>query len=338
MPKTSTLLAITTIALLPRGLPGQSLGEQVGRIGALSTPTEEVFGRIADVVVESGTMYVLDDLIGVLRAFTLDGAHIASVGGFGSGPGEFMEELNAFMDDTGAIHVSDGGNVRISEFRLLDDSLHLERDVRTEAFPLESCGMLGRRWILQRGLGEELVHEVDRDGVSLSRLMRKEAPPRELAEIFGGQDHLFYNSLSLACDEPSETVVLMHSGQPIVRAESISGGERWRTGLPGFVQGQYRRTSSGACCMAGIPDPDTGTYSIAWAVVPDGQGRLFITYSEYTRATLEHRYRALVLESGSGEVLAQFPVPGVVRAVSGGRVYVVAEDPFPAILMFTLVG
>jgi hypothetical protein len=78
------------------------MGQEVLSIGALDAPAEEVFGQIAEVVVDSiGNIYVLDDLNHVLRVFGPEGRLITAIGRQGNGPGEFDAELAAFIDGDG---------------------------------------------------------------------------------------------------------------------------------------------------------------------------------------------------------------------------------------------
>lgn len=335
----STLVLLALGATAPSKGTTQTLGQEVLSIGALEAPPEEVFGRIADVVVDSGGhIYVLDELYHDLRVFDDRGRFLAATGRHGKGPGEFDQELSAFVDQTGAVQVADGGNLRISSFRLDGDSVLLVAEARTETFPLESCGMGNQRWIIQRGreADEFLIHEIGHAGQTVAKLGRRESPPPDLEAVFQGTDHLFYSSLALGCDPISGAVIMMHHGQPIIRAFSADDGEDlWRAGIDGFVQGGYARGQG--CCFAGIPDPSTGTYSMGWAIVPDGHGLLFASISEYTRATREHAYEVRLLDSLTGEESGSMAVPGIVMAVRHEKAYVVVREPFPQIKVFELI-
>ena len=76
--------------------------EPVLSIGQESGDEAYVFGRIADVTVDSqNRIHVLDQHAHVVRTYGADGVFIRSVGREGQGPGEFSDFVNAVLVGVG---------------------------------------------------------------------------------------------------------------------------------------------------------------------------------------------------------------------------------------------
>ena len=88
-------------------------------IGELDGPDEYLFGAVASLAVDDDrNVYVLDGQAHHVRAFDADGAHLATLGGKGEGPGEFaFPEAIAVLPD-GRLLVRDPGNMRVQVFDL----------------------------------------------------------------------------------------------------------------------------------------------------------------------------------------------------------------------------
>lgn len=88
------------------------------RIGRLEGPPEETFGAIGGLAVGAdGTIYVVDRQVPALRVYAPDGQYLRTVGGEGSGPGEYEQSDGgiALLPD-GRILLRDPANGRISVY------------------------------------------------------------------------------------------------------------------------------------------------------------------------------------------------------------------------------
>lgn len=74
------------------------------------------FGKVTDVAVApEGTIFVLDQMAGEVRAFDADGRYLRTIGGQGQGPGEFSRATGGvFLTDDGRLTIPDLGNRRVS--------------------------------------------------------------------------------------------------------------------------------------------------------------------------------------------------------------------------------
>ena len=76
------------------------------RIGSVNGAGAATFGRIAALEVSSdGRIFVLEDQANELRIFDADGNHLQTVGGRGSGPGEFASPVGMTWAPDGTIWV-----------------------------------------------------------------------------------------------------------------------------------------------------------------------------------------------------------------------------------------
>jgi hypothetical protein len=94
---------------------GWTLVEEL-RIGSPEGDGPDVFGAVSGLAVtEDGRILVLDNQARELRVFGADGEHLRTVGGDGSGPGEFRGPVGVDVDPAdGAIWVVDPQNARYS--------------------------------------------------------------------------------------------------------------------------------------------------------------------------------------------------------------------------------
>ena len=88
------------------------------RIGSMEGDPEYQFGLIAGIGVTSdGRMFVLDQQAQHLKVFGADGTHLATLGGAGSGPGEFALGAGPVLVGTGdTVYVPDLQNQRVNRF------------------------------------------------------------------------------------------------------------------------------------------------------------------------------------------------------------------------------
>jgi hypothetical protein len=87
------------------------------RVGSADGDGPDVFGELRGLVVlPDGGFAVLDSQAQEVRVFAADGAHRASYGGEGEGPGELRGAHGLMLDPAGRIWVTDPSNSRLSVF------------------------------------------------------------------------------------------------------------------------------------------------------------------------------------------------------------------------------
>ncbi|MCE2455846.1 MAG: hypothetical protein J4G12_08560 [Gemmatimonadetes bacterium] len=96
--------------------PAWTLVEEL-RVGSREGTGPDAFARLKGLVaLDGGGFAILDSQIQELRVFGPDGAHIATHGGKGQGPGEFVDANGLMLDSSGRLWVPDARNGRMSVF------------------------------------------------------------------------------------------------------------------------------------------------------------------------------------------------------------------------------
>ena len=96
--------------------PTWTLVEEL-RVGSLEGTGPDAFARLKGLVaVDGGGFAVLDSQAQELRVFGPDGTHIATHGGKGQGPGEFVDANGLMLDRSWRLWVPDTRNGRMSVF------------------------------------------------------------------------------------------------------------------------------------------------------------------------------------------------------------------------------
>lgn len=117
--------------------PTWTLVEEL-RVGSVDGDGPDGFAYLKGLVVlDGGAFAVLDSQVQELRVFGPDGAHLATHGGRGQGPGEFMDANGLMLGPNGRIWVPDGRNGRMSVFDPEDGFI--------ESFPFDD-GNYGWVW------------------------------------------------------------------------------------------------------------------------------------------------------------------------------------------------
>jgi DNA-binding beta-propeller fold protein YncE len=91
----------------------------------------DLFGPRDAVVTSSGEVWVTDTGHDRVMVYSLDGTYIRTVGGSGSGPGEFDEPVGLALDAAGDVYVADMYNSRVEVF---DASGRYLREFRVEGW------------------------------------------------------------------------------------------------------------------------------------------------------------------------------------------------------------
>lgn len=88
--------------------------QRVARIGRIDGPPEVTFGDVTSVAADAeGRIYVADRIGSTIRAYTPDGAFLATVGAEGGGPGEFDGPRDLVFDGRARLWVRDGRRVTV---------------------------------------------------------------------------------------------------------------------------------------------------------------------------------------------------------------------------------
>ncbi len=109
----------------PRGPwgPSPSLHEEL-RIGSLAGPPESTFGSVDDLIVlDDGSIWILDGQQTTILRFDASGAYIGSVGREGEGPGEFRRPQSLAARGPDRALVWDSGLGRATTFDLHGDPI-----------------------------------------------------------------------------------------------------------------------------------------------------------------------------------------------------------------------
>lgn len=331
-------VGVFVIAMLSCGVSvafGQTegVGQLTARIGVIEGPDEQVFGKISGaLVMPRGEIVVMDEQLGELRLFDAQGQFLDAVGRQGAGPEEFgAGALSLALADDGRILVADSRNLRVATLRIESERLRFSGTFRLAFAPLDICA-IGTRTFVFTTVGDHLIREVSQDGGVVQEFAEREKPTGRLAAQLGDADH-FLNHGRLACDTGSETIVVVHTFHPVVRAFAADGAVRWRIELADYWQQQFRRSRDGRCCMYLIPDPRSGSYHIGEEVAVDGVGQVLVTLREAWAESRADQFQLRVLALESGFEVARDTLPGAVPFARGSSVVISAVEPFPQIVV-----
>lgn len=93
--------------------------EEELRLGSVDATGPESFGQLRGLAVAvDGRIAVLDAQAQEIRVFDAEGAHLATFGGKGEGPGELQEANGLMLGPDGELWVPDHGNARMSVYDL----------------------------------------------------------------------------------------------------------------------------------------------------------------------------------------------------------------------------
>jgi hypothetical protein len=157
--------------------------KELWHVGGNTEAEGEVFGRIADLVVDGdGNVYVLDDQIVDVRMFSRDGRFLRSFGREGEGPGKFRQPLGLVTAPGDRIGVYQAMSPRLV---LFDRTGAPAGDLEFESDPDHGFQLLGR---IQWGGGSFIVNALDsRPGAGaldrVQRLLRYDTSGKFQCEI-----------------------------------------------------------------------------------------------------------------------------------------------------------
>ena len=88
-------------------------GTPLSLIGEVEGDREYLFGAITSVAVSAGVVYVADRIGSSVRAYSVDGEYLSTVGEEGEGPGEFGWPADLVFDEQGQLWVRDGRRITV---------------------------------------------------------------------------------------------------------------------------------------------------------------------------------------------------------------------------------
>ena len=304
------------------------------QVGQLDGADPHVFGEIRAVVsLGDQGFVVLDRLSNELRWFSNDGTWITSVGGSGGGPGEFRTPMAAHRDAGGWVWVADWENGRLSAFVATGQDLVLREEIALLGGPLRSpedlCDVRGQL-LLNSKVGDDLFHMVS-EGVE-TRSFGAPLPVEVPAALEALRQPLTRrgNEGRIACT-PNGVVVFLHDELPFLRSFALDTGEElWRTELSNYNRLRFVAGPNGGAQYAA--DPESGTTHYGRSLVLEDE-TAYVSLSE-TGWSGEPSYELRLFSLEDGEEISTANVPFWLAALGRDWAYVVAEDPYPRVLVF----
>jgi len=344
---TTVRLSVAAVVVMAVGLGGAPPGgaqtlalgaRPLVRVGALDSPSEEVFGRIQDIAIGSqGDLFVLDGLANDVRWFDAAGHFRGRAGRNGEGPGELSVPVAVAIDDAGLVHVLDARNRRIAVFAPTPRGLELQRENRVP-FAADLCVAGSRRYLLLPSAlgGGHLIHEVNDLGVTIGSFGDPDLSAREELRKWGrdaGMVAYSYERGSLSCDGRAGVIVLLSEVTSNVRAFSLDGAQLWRTELPDYRARSFVRSQRGGVTMR--PDPTTGTAHTGTAVFFGGDF-VYVVLHEASLADPEGSWELRILDRQGGKQLASQALPLGLVTQRAGRIVGFAQDPYPSVAVYSV--
>lgn len=323
---------LAALAPSSASLSGQSpiQVEEIGSIGAESSPAEEVFGDIISMAVdpESGAIFLYDRLSHRLSAFSASGRFIAAVGRSGGGPRDFGSPAQLAFHN-GRVHTTDALNGRMSAWELSGDSLRLVEQSRTP-FPVEGgvCNA-GGTLIHARFAEGGLLQKLNWDGSFRGAFGAPLVPDPEVNQRF--------IRVWIACD--ARTGSAYAGGRGILRRYDVQSETlRWEVEVPGIVPPELfvdprtglprstRPAGAEVQTMTGVVVAPGDRVLVQYAVNPPVG--MFFSNSHLTEV------ETVVFSSTDGRVLELRSDLPRLDAAHGDRVFSMTDDPYPVVRIY----
>lgn len=298
-----------------------SLGVEVG------DPNEE-FGNIEDVAVGGvgGALFLLDRMNHRLMAFTRNGQFITQTGRSGRGPGEFGYAGAVGLSNR-QIYVLDRRNLRITTYRLEQDSLVLKAESRVPFQAHDMCVLDGRVFLLGYHQGR-LLHQLDLNtgevAASFGRPFAGDDPGMAALTAFG----------LVLCDEESQSLYVTANSIPIVRRYNRSGQLVWESAVE-KVSSVITRTRHG---VRYGPPADGSASEVTISLVAAPGGRLLLQFGKVVQgiATLQEivEVTSVFYDKRTGKPLERSSRLPRLDATDGAFAYSHGSDPFPQLRMY----
>lgn len=239
---------------------GSEAPELGGGYGVVEGDSSQVIGRIADIVVGSEGVLILDDRFNRVTVVEEDGVS-DWVGQPGPGPGEFS--IPRGLEVSGdRLFVADERRV-VHVFERRGESWEWTTDLPIDAQILDVCVFPdGTMFVLGiRGSADQVIHEW-RDGDFRRSFGNPYEPTREQPDPF--LKFLAAEGV-LICDAARDQLIHVPSRLPQVSAFSREGRIRWVTELPEYLQMAIHEDQGGAIQL-GLRESVSEMHMLSWAV------------------------------------------------------------------------
>lgn len=306
-------------------------------LGAESTPEDQVFGAISSIaIVPDGRVLVLDPQAREVRVFRDTEPALPALqtlGGHGSGPGEFLTPRTLVLGPGEHLWVLEiRGDASV--FRLNGDSVEFSHRVRLGREVWDACILEERLYVHgMRGGDRGAVHVYDMEG----------RWSHSFGEIYRTTNPIVRHQLSqghIACVDNPPLVLVAPAHLPELRAYDPEGRLLWWVSLTGFrplgiSSVQEPRTGRRGSRMT---FPSEGWHSIVGLVASSEQGAALVQVR--THVVEEHPppgapgLQTFVVDlRARRSVPAHGPWPRVV-SWSPSRILAIEEDPYPSLVRF----
>lgn len=300
------------------------------RLGVLEGDPARMFGEVSGVAVDAGrgTVFILDELGHRLSAFTLSGEFIASAGGGGEGPGEFLRPV-AVIADEAAVHALDWGANRITRFALDSDGLRHTGETQLPLSGATSFCRLGDDYLVMRydeGRDGRILHRIDLDANVVS----------SFGSPFVEGSAFMANATDdgrLVCDEDHGRVYALSRAVPRVRGYSTNGALLWDIELPG-VEIAIITEEGGGISWSPPRGRRTNDRPVTLLTVPGGRILVQCQEGVWGEATdLEAVARSFLIDGEDGTILDESRDIPRIELLSGSLALSKLDDLVPQVVI-----
>jgi len=225
------------------------LGEVAARVGSEDEAGPMLFASVADVALDSqNTIYVAESSLLEVRSFDARGAHIATFGRRGRGPGEFASIISLQHDGEHTLFAVQF-EYGITEIETRNGRMSYRRQFGLNRGYVSVCAMLGRVFV---GAGGDsgVVRELDAERNEI----RAFGAPFSSHSNPKVQKFARKAGARVECHGPSQTIFASEPGLGRLRAYDVSGALRWETTLPNFQHSRYGAQPDGSVFIAWAAD------------------------------------------------------------------------------------
>ena len=305
----------------------------VGQFGVLDGDPASEFGRLSDLAVDDlrGIVFVVDELVHKLSAFTKEGKFLAAIGRRGQGPGELISPRAVEVSGP-EVHVLDTWNHRVTRYEMgLATLRHTDATRLPTSGAFDFCLFDDDYIILkyEHTRGGNTIHRIDRAGnVKLSfgvPFLQEDGAVLAVTDMG-----------LLACDSANQRVFVASLAVPRVHGYSGDGSLMWTMGLPGVDGAVIEPTGRGV--RWSLPEGKSTFGSVVTlSIAPEG--RLLVQYEEqeWTQGVGNGpTVGSFLVDPLTGAILAESEYGEVPRisTFAGHRAYGVVDDPFPQVRLY----